>query len=158
MTQAHRFARKVKPRHQDEIRAKIQASQLVNSLQNHVTGKQLYKRDSQVTAALGLLKKILPDMRATDMTAEGGPFEGLDDDALNARLFEALRGLQEMYAIDAKRSFDEFPGRLPNQRVLLLAQELRNRAPALRAGKDSADSERVRQEAVRTARSPCKPG
>ena len=63
MTQAYRFARKVKPRHQDEIRAKIQASQLVNSLQNHVTGKQLYKRESQVTAALGLLKKILPDGR-----------------------------------------------------------------------------------------------
>ena len=96
------FARKLKPRHQDEIRAKIQASQLVNSSQNHVTGKQLYKRDSQVTAALGLLKKILPDMRATDMSAEGGPFEGLDDDALNELLFEALRGLQEMYAMDAE--------------------------------------------------------
>ena len=102
MTQAHRFARKVKPRHQDEIRAKIQASQLVNSLQNHVTGKQLYKRDSQVTAALGLLKKILPDMRATNMTTEGGPFEGLDDHALNELLFEALRGSHEMYAMDAE--------------------------------------------------------
>ena len=72
MTQAHRFARKVEPRHKDEIRAKIQASKVVNSFMNHVTGNQLYKRDSQVTAALGLLKKILPDMRATDMTAEGG--------------------------------------------------------------------------------------
>ncbi len=46
------FARKLKPRHQDEIRAKIQASQLANSLMNHVTGNGLYKRHSQVTAAL----------------------------------------------------------------------------------------------------------
>lgn len=93
------FARKLKPRHQDESRAKIQASQLVHSLMNHVTGKRLYKRDSQVTAALGLLKKILPDMRATDMTGEGGPFDGLDDDELNELLFEALRGLFEMHGI-----------------------------------------------------------
>ena len=93
------FARKLKPRHQEEIRAKIQASQLINAVNNHATGKKLYEKDSQVTAALALLKKILPDMRAIDMKAEGGPFDGLDDDELNELLFEALRSLREMHAI-----------------------------------------------------------
>ena len=101
MTQAHRFARKVKPRHQDEIRAKIQASQLVNSLQNHVTGKQLYKRDSQDGSARPAQENP-PGYARYRHDSWGGPFEGLDDDALNALSFEALRGSQEMYAIDAE--------------------------------------------------------
>lgn len=45
---------------------------LINSLQNHALGKKLYKRDSQVRAALGLLAKVMPDLKAIEHTGEGG--------------------------------------------------------------------------------------
>lgn len=46
------------------VRDKIQASQLVNSLEDHVLNdKEMTK--SQVSAALGLLKKCIPDLSVT---------------------------------------------------------------------------------------------
>ena len=42
-------------------REKIQTSMLINRLQDHVNGK-VKLDNSQVTAALGLLKKTAPDM------------------------------------------------------------------------------------------------
>ena len=54
-----------------------------------------------MTTALGLLKKILPDMRDTDMSDEGGRSKAWTL-TRNELLFEALRGLQEMYAMDAE--------------------------------------------------------
>jgi hypothetical protein len=53
-------ARTIRVRHQDDIRNKIRASQLVNRLEDHVFGK-VDLGQSQVTAALGLLKKCVPD-------------------------------------------------------------------------------------------------
>ena len=58
-------ARKVKIRHDDETRAKIRTSQLINRLENHVFGK-VDMTSTQVAAALGLLKKTLPDLTAVD--------------------------------------------------------------------------------------------
>lgn len=55
------MAARLRPRHQDEIREKIRASQLVNRLEDHVLG-DLDLKPTQVTAALGLLKKCVPDM------------------------------------------------------------------------------------------------
>lgn len=49
------------------IREKIRASQLVNRLENHVFG-EVDLDATQVTAALGLLKKCVPDLRASDDT------------------------------------------------------------------------------------------
>lgn len=46
-----------------KTREKIQASQLINRLTDHVNGKADMKA-SQVTAALGLLKKAIPDLQA----------------------------------------------------------------------------------------------
>jgi hypothetical protein len=57
-------ARTNKIRHDEETRAKIQTSQLINRLTNHVLGK-CDMAATQVTAALGLLRKSLPDLTAT---------------------------------------------------------------------------------------------
>ena len=59
----HLMARTKKIRHDEETRAKIKTSQLVNRLQDHVFGKVDLK-PTQVTSALGLLKKSIPDLSA----------------------------------------------------------------------------------------------
>lgn len=64
-------ARTIRVRHQDDIRNKIRASQLVNRLENHVFG-DIDLSSTQVTAALGLLKKCVPDLAATELTGKDG--------------------------------------------------------------------------------------
>lgn len=61
-----------KIRHDDETRLKIQVSQLLNRLQNHVLG-QVEMTPTQIQAAQILLKKALPDLQAIDLQ---GPGEG----------------------------------------------------------------------------------
>jgi hypothetical protein len=51
------------------VREKIRASQLVNRLENHVFG-EVDMSSTQVNAALGLLKKCVPDMKATEHSGE----------------------------------------------------------------------------------------
>lgn len=72
-------ARTKRPNHTDETRQKIQTSQLLNRLQNHIytspADPDMAKKmltDSQVRAALGLLKKTLPDLSATELTGVDG--------------------------------------------------------------------------------------
>lgn len=56
------MAARLNNRHQDFVKAKIQASQLVNRLQNHALGKiKKGMTDSQVRAAMGLLGKVISD-------------------------------------------------------------------------------------------------
>jgi len=56
-----------------EAREKIRTTQLVNRLTDHVLG-EVEMQQSQVTAALGLLKKSLPDLAAHQHTGgDGGP-------------------------------------------------------------------------------------
>lgn len=54
---------------QDHVRAQIQATQIVNRLTGHIEGK-IEMQASQVTAALGLLRKVVPDLSVTRL--EGG--------------------------------------------------------------------------------------
>lgn len=66
-------ARTLRPRHSDEIRAKIQASQLVNRLTDHVlNGTDMSA--TQVNAAKILLAKAVPDLKALehDLHTTGG--------------------------------------------------------------------------------------
>jgi hypothetical protein len=59
----------------NETREKIQGSLLVNKLMAFVNG-DIKLEKSQVTAALGLLKKVLPDLSSTQMSGpDGGPLE-----------------------------------------------------------------------------------
>ena len=60
-------ARINKIRHDDETRAKIKTSQLINRLQNHIFGK-VDLVATQVQSALGLLKKTLPDISESKIT------------------------------------------------------------------------------------------
>lgn len=53
----------------DMTRQKIQASQIINRLQNFVFGK-IKMEPHQVTAALGLLKKTIPDLSAVEHSGE----------------------------------------------------------------------------------------
>lgn len=62
-------ARTVKIRHDEETRAKIQASQLINRLTDHILNNTEMKA-TQVTAALGLLKKSVPDLSAVEHSGD----------------------------------------------------------------------------------------
>lgn len=63
-------ARTRKVRMDDRTKIRIQTSQIVNRLEDHIFG-QIKMEPSAVSAALGLLKKKLPDLAAT--THEGNP-------------------------------------------------------------------------------------
>lgn len=65
------MAARIRPQHQDEVRAKIQASQLVNRLNNIAMGK-VAADPVQVSAAKALLNKVLPDLKAMEMTGADG--------------------------------------------------------------------------------------
>ena len=65
------MATRIKAYHQDEIRAKIQASQLVNVLQNHALGVN----DDEITptrmkAIEILLRKSMPDMASVTISGD----------------------------------------------------------------------------------------
>ena len=57
----------------DDHRVKIQNSNILNALVEHVEGKRDMS-SSQVTAGIALLKKILPDMQSVEHSGpDGGP-------------------------------------------------------------------------------------
>jgi hypothetical protein len=64
-------ARANKIKHDEGTRAKIQAAQIINRLQDHVMGKIDLKAE-QVSSAKVLLGKVLPDLKAIDLSGEMG--------------------------------------------------------------------------------------
>lgn len=62
-------ARVNKIRHDDETRSKIKAAQIINRLMGHINGNVDLK-PTQVSAALGLLGKVLPDMKSVEHSGE----------------------------------------------------------------------------------------
>lgn len=60
------MATRLRTMHQDDVRAKIQTSQIINRLTDHIDGK-VELSASQVTAAMGLLKKTLPDLSSVEL-------------------------------------------------------------------------------------------
>jgi hypothetical protein len=70
----------------NEHRVKIQNSNILNALIEHVEGIREMSA-TQVSAGLGLLKKIMPDLAATaDVTGDGElkPVSRMTDDELEA--------------------------------------------------------------------------
>ena len=63
------MAARLNRRHQEMIREKIRASQLVNRLESHVLD-DVDMSNTQIQAALGLLKKCVPDLRQSDDTLD----------------------------------------------------------------------------------------
>jgi hypothetical protein len=55
--------------HQDDVRAKIQASQLVNRLEKQALGEVELTRN-QIDAIKILLGKVLPDLKAIELTGD----------------------------------------------------------------------------------------
>lgn len=60
--------------HPDDVKKKIQASQLINRLTEHALSPEPIMDASQVTAACKLINKVIPDMKAIEHTGkDGGP-------------------------------------------------------------------------------------
>lgn len=57
--------------HDERTRQKIKTSQIINRLQNHIDSeKGDLMTQSQVNAAVSLLKKTLPDLKQVELTGE----------------------------------------------------------------------------------------
>ena len=75
------MAARLNPKNDERARSAIQTTQLCNRLNNFAleqpdptTGRQFVMTDTQVRAALGLLKKTIPDLAVTSHTGpDGGP-------------------------------------------------------------------------------------
>lgn len=73
--------------HPDEVKQKIQASQLINRLQNHALcdlsqegAAEKAMSDSQVRAAFGLLNKVVPDLKSVEHSGDVGLTVKLESD------------------------------------------------------------------------------
>jgi len=65
------MAARLRKTHQDDVRAKIQASQLVNVLQNHALGKDESEMSpSRLKAIEILLRKSVPDLSAVTLSGD----------------------------------------------------------------------------------------
>lgn len=53
----------------EEHRAKIQNSSILNALIEHIEGRREMS-STQVTAALGLIKKVLPDLQSVEVGSD----------------------------------------------------------------------------------------
>lgn len=63
-------ARKTRIQIDENTRKKIQASQIINRLTDHIVADEDIMSPSQVNAALGLLKKTLPDLKQIDLQGD----------------------------------------------------------------------------------------
>ena len=75
--------RKAGYRHHEETRMKIQAQQLINRLQKHVDAPEPLLDSSQVNAAKALLNKVLPDLKAVEVS-------GNEDNPLTVQTIERV--------------------------------------------------------------------
>lgn len=57
--------------HPDDVKKRIQASQLINRLTEHALSDVPIMDASQVTAATKLLNKVVPDLKAVEHTGGG---------------------------------------------------------------------------------------
>jgi len=58
--------------HQDDVRKKIQAGQLIKTLQEHALGHSDEISKSRIKAIEILLRKSLPDLSSIELMGEGG--------------------------------------------------------------------------------------
>jgi hypothetical protein len=65
------MAERLRKKHQEEVRTKIQTSQLINVLQNHALGAdKIDITPTRMKAIEILLKKSLPDLLSTEITGD----------------------------------------------------------------------------------------
>lgn len=58
--------------HQEDVRKKIQVSQLINVLQNHALGESEDLSPTRMKAIEILLRKSMPDMASVQVSGDGG--------------------------------------------------------------------------------------
>lgn len=63
------MAARLRARHQDEVRTKIQTSQLINRLTNHAFG-EIDLAPTQIKAIEILLRKSVPDLAAMQVSGD----------------------------------------------------------------------------------------
>lgn len=63
------MAKRLRPMHQEDVRAKIQTSQLINRLTDHALGK-VDLSTTQVQAIKILIGKTLPDLQAISLDGD----------------------------------------------------------------------------------------
>jgi hypothetical protein len=80
------MAERLRKTHQEEVRARIQTSQLINRLTDHALGN-VELSATQVRAIEILIKKTLPDLSAVDHSA--------DDDTIGAIGVAIFKGLND---------------------------------------------------------------
>jgi hypothetical protein len=66
------MAERLRKKHQDEVRTKIQTSQLINVLQDHALNGQTEIPPSRMKAIEILLRKALPDLSSTEISGVDG--------------------------------------------------------------------------------------
>ena len=64
------MAARLNPRHSDMVRAKIQASKLIDVLQDHAIGITEEIKPSRLKAIEILLKKSVPDLQSVELTGD----------------------------------------------------------------------------------------
>lgn len=65
--------RSTSPTYAEAVRSRIQGAVIADRLVKHILG-DVEMQSSQVAAALGLLRKVCPDLSSTELTgANGGP-------------------------------------------------------------------------------------
>lgn len=78
--------------HPDDVKKKIQASQLINRLTDHALSDAPIMDASQVTAAVRLLNKVVPDLKAIEHSGpNGGPIELSSKEQRDAAVAAATR-------------------------------------------------------------------
>ena len=63
------MAARLKPRHQDEIRAKIKVAKYISQFDQCFDGERILT-DQQVSIAKFLINKVLPDLKAVEHSGE----------------------------------------------------------------------------------------
>lgn len=85
----------------EEHRVKIRNSNILNALIEHAEGSRDMS-STQVTAGLGLLRKVLPDLAASEVTHRVERAEELTDEQIASRLAELRsRGIASSDGDDA---------------------------------------------------------
>jgi hypothetical protein len=70
------MAARIRKHHQDEVRARIQVSQILNVLHNQALGVGEDLSPARLKAIEILLRKSLPDLSAVELTGgDGGPIQ-----------------------------------------------------------------------------------
>lgn len=64
------MAARLRKNHQDDIRTKIQVSQLINVLENHALGITEEMPSSRLKAIEILLNKTLPNLQSTELSGD----------------------------------------------------------------------------------------